>query len=160
MKSLFAMLLAGAVLTTGGMGVASGSPATTSPLPQPSSIEAWTHDIEAWTHDHARAVDPGWECKSSDNICGLRDKRQLSNPAQVDWSSLLDDTPEMQEMTKKGIDPNSPEGIRLKNKAESRLRAACEAEMDAGGHCSVWKAISHKDGRDIPDITEAVRARL
>lgn len=158
------MLLAGAVLATCGMGVASGSPAATT-LSEPSHsgelLPCSAHPGHTPSADDLeQPVDPGWECKSSDNICGLRDKRQLSNPARVDWSTLLDDTAEMKELVKKGIDPNSPEGIRLKNKAESRLRAACEAEMDAGGHCSVWKAISHTDGRDIPDITEAVRLRL
>ena len=110
-------------------------------------------------HDrHDDASD--WICKSSDNICGLRDKRTLSNPAKVDWDTLLAETPELEEIERKGIDPNSPEGIRLRQKGVERLTKACEAEREANSHCSVWKEISHKDGRTIPDLTELVRARL
>ena len=101
-----------------------------------------------------------WVCREEDNICGLRDKRTLSSPAKVDWDTLLGETPEMEEMDRKGIDPNSARGIELRQKAVERLTAACEAARDAAGHCSVWKSIRHKDGRDIADLTEDVRGRL
>ena len=104
--------------------------------------------------------DKGWICDAADNICGLRDKRKLSLPAKVDWDALLDATSEIQEMKKNGIDPDTPEGIRLRQKAKERVTKACEAERQASGYCSVWKDISHKDGRSITDITAQVRARL
>ncbi len=104
--------------------------------------------------------DKGWICDAADNICGLRDKRKLSLPARVDWDALLDATPEIQEMKKNGVDPDTPEGIRLRQKAKERVTKACEAERLASGYCSVWKDISHKDGRSITDITAQVSARL
>lgn len=106
------------------------------------------------------ALDDGWILEEADNICGLREKRKLSNPAAVDWTALLDETPEMRRIQRDGIDPETPEGIQLRQRARERLTRHCKSEMDAQGHCSVWKTISHRDGRAITDITAAVRRRL
>ena len=40
------------------------------------------------------------------------------------------------------------------------MREKAEAVRVAQGYCSVWKSISHKDGRTIPDITDLVKAQL
>jgi hypothetical protein len=101
-----------------------------------------------------------WITNSSDNVCGLRDPRMLSNPAKIDYDALLAATPEMEKVKKDGIQPDSVEGIQLKQKAIDRVTKACESVRVAQGHCSVWKTISHKDARSIPDITSLVKAKL
>ena len=101
-----------------------------------------------------------WICDRSDNICGLDDPRMLSKPCKVDYDALLKATPEMKKITNDKIDPNSSEGINLRQKAVDRIRDKAEAVRVAQGYCSVWKTISHKDGRTIPDITDLVKAQL
>jgi len=101
-----------------------------------------------------------WICDRSDNICGLDDPRMLSKPCKVDYDALLKATPEMKKIANDKIDPNSSEGINLRQKAVDRIRDKAEAIRSANGYCSVWKAISHKDGRSIPDITDLVKAQL
>lgn len=101
-----------------------------------------------------------WICDRSDNICGLDDPRMLSKPCKVDYDALLKATPEMKKIVNDKIDPNSSEGINLRQKAVDRIRDKAEAVRVAQGYCSVWKAISHKDGRTIPDITDLVKAQL
>lgn len=101
-----------------------------------------------------------WVLKSADNICGLKDANQLSNPAVIDYDAALAATPEMKKIKDQKIDPNSPEGIRLSNAAVDRLTKACEEIRTQLGHCSVWKEIRHKDGRVIADITDKVKAQF
>lgn len=101
-----------------------------------------------------------WIVRSQDNICGLKVSSQLSNPAKVDYSALLDATPQMQEMKRRGIDASSPEGIALKNAAVDAIAAASDAVRSDAGHCSVWKSIRHKNGDAVPDITQDVIALL
>ncbi|MCK6448944.1 MAG: hypothetical protein L6Q99_21320 [Planctomycetes bacterium] len=101
-----------------------------------------------------------WILKSADNICGLKDANQLSNPAVIDYDAALAATPEMKKIKDQKIDPNSPEGIRLSNAALDRLTKACEEIRTQLGHCSVWKEIRHKDGRVITDITDKVKAQF
>jgi hypothetical protein len=101
-----------------------------------------------------------WICDRSDNICGLDDPRMLSKPCKVDYEALLKATPEMKKIVNDKIDPNSSEGINLRQKAVDRIRDKAEAIRSANGYCSVWKTIKHKDGRTIPDITDLVKAQL
>jgi hypothetical protein len=105
-------------------------------------------------------VGKDWIVKATDNICGLKDANQLSNPAVVDYEALLSNTPEMKQMRDQKIDPNSPEGIRLANAAADRVQQACETVRSSLGHCSVWKEIRHRDGRTITDITNQVKAQF
>ena len=102
----------------------------------------------------------GWVAREADNIVGLRDPRTLSNPVKVDYSSLLDETPEMKRIRRERIDPTSPQGIQLKNRARQRVADACEEVMQEQGYCSVWKAIRHTDGRSVTDATDAILQRL
>jgi hypothetical protein len=102
----------------------------------------------------------GWIAQKADKVCGLRSHDQLSNPAVVDYDALLDATPEMKKLKDQGIGRDTPEGIRLIAEATTRVTAACERARDAAGHCSVWKAIQHKDGRQITDLTAKVKAQL
>jgi hypothetical protein len=105
-------------------------------------------------------VQSGWTVKADDNIVGLSDAKTLSNPALVDYDGLMRATDEMKKLKKDRIDPTSPEGIQLTNAARQRVQSACQAIMDQEGHCSVWKAISHADGRSVPDITAQVKRQL
>lgn len=113
--------------------------------------------IEA-TSDRSIASD--WIADSDDHICGLSSLRALSDPAKVDYSVLWDATPEIKEMKRDGIDPGSAEGIQLQQKAKRRILKACKSVQDDRSNCSVWKAIKHKDGRTISDITEKVKAKF
>ncbi len=106
-----------------------------------------------------QAIQAGWQANESDNIVGLRDPRTLSNPAKVDYDALLEKTDEMKRIKRDRIDPNSPQGVQLKNRARQRVADACERVMRDNGHCSVWKEISHTDGRSVTDATDSV-ARL
>jgi hypothetical protein len=101
-----------------------------------------------------------WIAQKPDNVCGLRSLDQLSNPAVVDYDALLEATPEMKKLKDQGIGRDTPEGIRLIAEATTRITNACEKVRAAAGHCSVWKAIQHKDGRSITDITAKVKAQL
>jgi hypothetical protein len=101
-----------------------------------------------------------WICDRADNICGLDDPKMLSSPAKIDYDEVLKATPEMKKMRDDKIDPNSSEGIQLRQKGVDRVREKCDAVRTAKGYCSVWKTIRHQDGRVVPDITDQVKAQL
>ncbi|MBK8178290.1 MAG: hypothetical protein IPK67_05220 [Planctomycetes bacterium] len=101
-----------------------------------------------------------WILKAENNICGLSDAAQLSNPVVVDFQVLLDATPEYKKMKDQKISATSPEGIKLNNEAVNRIATQCETLRASNGYCSVWKEIKHKDGRAITDITDQVKALL
>ena len=103
---------------------------------------------------------PDWVVVQSDNICGLKKARQLSNPGQVDFQSLYDSTEEAKKIKKDGIDENSPEGSQLKAAAFERIRKASVQVMNDRSLCSVWKKISSSSGQTISDVTESVRGQL
>jgi hypothetical protein len=102
----------------------------------------------------------GWQVDKADNICGLDDGKMLSKPAKVDYDALLKATPQWKKIRDEKIDPNSPEGIQLRQEAVNKVRDACEKIRLQEGHCSVWKTISHSDGRAVSDITDLVKAQL
>jgi hypothetical protein len=106
------------------------------------------------------AVGNGWVARPEDNLVGLRDPAQLSNPARVDFTRLFEATAEMQQLRRDRIDPDSPQGIQLKTRARNRVAGACGRVMEQRGYCSIWKAISHSDGRSVPDVTEDARLLL
>lgn len=100
-----------------------------------------------------------WILRTADNVCGLRDANQLTHPGAIDFESCLAATPEMKKIESQGIDPRSAEGIQLRNAAVTRVTNAAEAVRSAGGYCSVWKEIRHKDGRAIDDLSSRVIAQ-
>jgi hypothetical protein len=102
----------------------------------------------------------GWVVDRADNICGLDDAKMLSKPAKVDYDALLKATPEIKKIKDDKIDPNSPQGIQLRQAASTRVQTAAEKVRASEGYCSVWKTIRHSDGRAVADITEAVKAQL
>jgi len=101
-----------------------------------------------------------WEAKEEDNICGITDLKKVSKPALVDYDQLLKATPQIKEINRKGIDPESAEGKALRKGAKSLITKSAELVREAKGHCSVWKVISHKDGRKITDVTDDVIERF
>lgn len=107
----------------------------------------------------ALAVGRDWVLRTADNICGLRDANQLTHPGLIDFEACLAATPEMKRIASQGIDPKSAEGIQLRNAAVTRVTNAAEAVRAAGGYCSVWKEIRHKDGRAIDDLSNRVIAQ-
>lgn len=139
-------LAVGGMLLAACLGLAPAVPAATPVVPELTST--------------VEPAGSGWVVKKTDNICGLDDARMLTNPAKVDYGRLLRATPEMKKMRNEGIDPSSPKGISLRTKAVDRVRRACHAVQQANGHCSVWKAVRHRDGRSVTDITASVEARL
>lgn len=116
--------------------------------------------VAAGDTDKVGEVQQTWICDRADNICGLDDPRMLSKPAKVDYDALLKATPEMKKIVNDKIDPNSSEGINLRQRAVDRVRDKSEAVRTAQGYCSVWKTIRHQDGRTIPDVTDLVKAQL
>jgi hypothetical protein len=113
------------------------APATESAAPAgpAANVVAESHPLSAFAK-----ANRDWIAKSTDNVCGLKEASQVSNPAVVDWQSLLEATPEVRKLRSEKIAEDSPEGIQ--------------------GHCSVWKAIRHKDGRAVTDLTDLVKAQL
>jgi len=105
-------------------------------------------------------ADTGWEASSSDNICGISDISKVSKPAIVSYSRLLNTTPSMKQLIRDGIDPASAEGKILVGKANSTVIKACQKVRKSLGHGSVWKNISHTDGRTVPDITDLVELEI
>jgi hypothetical protein len=97
-----------------------------------------------------------WIADEEDNICGISDLKKVTNPAKVSYDRLLDATPQMQELKRKGIDSDSAEGKALRKGAKTLITKTCELVRAARGHCSVWRSIGNKDGRAIPDITDEV----
>jgi len=102
----------------------------------------------------------GWVAKSQDNVCGLSDVRMISNPGKVQFDALMKKTPEMKRLEDQGIDPNSAEGIQLRQAARMRVTRACEQVRVKTGHCSVWRAIRHTGGQQAVDLTDKVAAVL
>ncbi|MBI5431574.1 MAG: hypothetical protein HZA52_01955 [Planctomycetes bacterium] len=126
----------------------------------PVSPETAAVPAEASSRAASLVMGKDWIIKAADNICGLKDASQLSNPAVVDYDALLAATPEMKSMRDQKIDANTPEGIRLTNAAVDRVTKACEEIRTQLGHCSVWKEVRHRDGRTLTDITSKVKAQF
>ncbi len=98
--------------------------------------------------------------EKSDNICGLDEAKQLSNPAKVDYDALLEVTPQIKQMKRDKIDPNSAKGIQLRTEAEALVRDTCEKIRADKSYCSVWKKIDRRDGGKITDITDKVKKQI
>lgn len=103
---------------------------------------------------------PEWIAQKCDAVCGLDDPAFLSNPARVEYPSLIELTPEAKKLRDEGIDRRSAAGIQLLQRAADRVRDECETVRLAQGYCSVWKRIRHRDGRFVPDVTNLVSDRI
>ena len=83
----------------------------------------------------------------------------MLGPEQLDaWDALA--RKQMKGRAPEDLVRDTPEGIQLKQAAVDRIRKASDTVRKDQGHCSVWKSISHRDGRAITDLTAAVRLRL
>ena len=102
----------------------------------------------------------GYAAKRSDNVCGLRNIKQVENPARVDYPTLEDATPEWRRIRKEGIDPDSARGLALRAEADRRVLDACEKVRQDKGYDSLWRAIRRLDGGPVADVTDAVLARM
>ena len=102
----------------------------------------------------------GWIVDEADNVCGVRSARQITSPARVRYDELLETTPELKRMKREGIDRDSAKGQVLYAAGVDRVRKAASRVMGNKSHCSVWKTITHRDGRTVPDITDDVMAEL
>lgn len=139
--------------TPGGFEAASETQVSTAPA-------CANHGVSVSIVAERAVVADGWIADASDNICGLRDPKQLSNPAVVQYPVLWEATPEIKEMKREGIDPDSAEGKRLKQEAEDRIAKLAKKVMKSDSHCSVWKKVSHTDGRTVTDLTEKMKKKL
>lgn len=95
-----------------------------------------------------------------DCVVGVDVPRRLTNPARIDHPAVLEKTPQMREMRRRRIAPESAEGIILRAEGEGLVREACMAVMHKLGHDSIWKRISRRDGAPVPDVTREVTARI
>jgi len=123
-------------------------------------LPAWGFEAPRSAAPNAHEMGTGWIVDRADNVCGLDDAKMLSKPAKIDYDALLKATPEMKKIKDDKIDPNSPQGIQLRQAAATRVQTAADKVRSADGYCSVWKAIRHQDGRAVPDVTDAVKALL
>ena len=110
--------------------------------------------------ESATAVSQGWKAKGADIITGISDLTKVSNPATVDYDQLLEATPQMKQLKKEKIDPDSPQGKLLRQAANSLITKKCTLVRTQRGYCGIWKAIRHEDGRAVPDVTYEVLAEL
>jgi len=144
---LLAAITAAALCTAGPLGAAEGA------LGAPGAAP------DLLTTDRA-TTGSDWVVKSADSICGVSTARRITNPAKVDYDKLLGATSEMKEIKRDGIDPKSAHGQALVTKARNKVREAAKSAMSEKGHCSVWKKISHKEGKAVVDLTSTVEAKL
>ena len=101
-----------------------------------------------------------WRAEAKDNICGLSNPRHVTNPAVVDYKDVLNATPEMKDLKSRGVDARSAEGQILRERAVDHVRRVGSRVMRKSGNCSMWKTISHRDGREIRDLTNEVVSAL
>lgn len=144
------LIIAITSLALGGFVRAQPAPSETSPSLATSLVE-FAAPAAVWHK---------WTAEDEDNICGISDLRKVTRPAAVDYEELLESTPQMKEIDREGIDPDSAEGKALRKGARTLITKACELVRETNGHCSIWKAISHEDGRSISDVTEDVLDRF
>lgn len=105
--------------------------------------------------------DPGpYVVDPADWICGLGDPRQLTDPARVDYDDLMEATPQMRELHRDGVDPESARGLILRSKAQAEVKRACEVVRRRFEHCSVWREIRRRDGGAIPERTKECLAEI
>ena len=122
--------------------------------------QAWGAPVIPSVTPSVEVAETGWRTRSRDNICGLSNPRQVNHPARLDYKQVLRATPEMKDLVRRNINPRSAEGQILRQRAVDRVRRASSLVMHSHGHCSVWKRISHRDGRAVKNLTDEVIATL
>ncbi len=127
-----------------------------------SSMVTRAHAAPTYEQATSETLSPtaSWSAISKNNICGLTNPRQLTQPARIDYRAALEATAEMKDLKRRGISLNSAEGQILREKAADRVRRVGSKLIRKRGHCSLWKEISHCDGRQVPDLTSALIASI
>lgn len=97
-----------------------------------------------------------WVAKKSANLCGISNLKKVTHPAVVDYDALLAATPQVKEMKAKGIKPDSVAGKTLRKAARDLIVQKAPTVQKDGGYDGLWKAIEHKDGRSIDDVTQDI----
>ena len=118
------------------------------------------HAVGAAPSSEGATVEIDWVVEAEDSVCGVVEARQIRKPGKVDFDRLVDLTPEGKRVRRDRIDPNSAEGVRLLNRAKSRVRDASAVIMKRQGYDSVWKRISSKKGAYIADLTAYVEIEI
>jgi hypothetical protein len=136
---------------------AAAAETVSTPLPSPTPTGSG-ESLSTPTPEDGRGTP--YVVEKTDNICGLEEPKQLSDPVLVDCEALLEVTPQIKQMKRDKVDPNSARGIQLRTEAEALIREKCESVQSSKGHCSVWKKIERRDGGKIADITEAVKKKI
>jgi len=103
---------------------------------------------------------PLWVAEIHHNICGVSHPRQVTNPSVVNYKKVLVATAEMKDLRARGVSPQSAEGKILRERAVDHVRRIGSRVMNKGGYCSMWKEISHRDGRAVRDLTNEVVSAL
>lgn len=119
-------------------------------------MQATEHALEA----PAALAAPEWQVRATDNLCGLQAARQLSAPARVDLTALLEATPEVARIRAERLADSTAAYAHLMQGARQRVLRACELERKAGAWCSVWSRIQHRSGQQVPEITREVAQRI
>jgi len=149
MKNLRPSILLACLLFAGNSSALSNvEPEVVTPAPFGSLTAETPIAVEA--HD--------WVAEQADNLCGISNLKRVTNPALVNYDSLLDATPQMTEMREKRIKPDSIEGKTLREAARKLIVTKAQAVQKLGGYDGLWKAITNKDGRSIDDVTADVIA--
>jgi hypothetical protein len=110
--------------------------------------------------DISAATGVDWIVEAEDSVCGVHEARQIQKPAKVRFDHLVAITPEGRKLKRDRIDPDSAEGVRLTNRAKSRVRDAASVIMKRQGFDSVWKRISSRKGAYIVDVTAYVEIEI
>jgi len=110
--------------------------------------------------DRVRGGGASYIAARADHVCGVDHPRAISNPARVDYDTLLEATEEVKELESRHLDPGSSRGTRLMAKARLEVTAACEAVRFDGQYCSIWKQVRRRDGAPVDDVTGQVLAVL
>jgi len=121
-----------------------------------STAPAWTGP----SNTEVIAEQGDWIIEAEDSVCGVLRERQIHKPAKVDFDRLVDITPEGKKIQRERIDLNSAEGVRLINRAKSRVRDASAIVMKRQGYDSVWKRIRSRRGTHIVDVTAYVEIEI
>ena len=133
------------------------------PLGLVAFITLTTPALSAWTAPRSPEPITGqveWVVQAENSVCGVVEARQIRKPAKVDFDRLVDLTPEGKKILRDKIDLDSAEGVRLMNRAKSRVRDASAVIMKRQGYDSVWKDISSKKGTYIADLTAYVEIEI
>ena len=101
----------------------------------------------------------GWTADLKDSVCGVSYPASVTNPATIQWSVVMKETPEMKLIVKEGIQKDSPRGRVLLSQAKDRVRRWSRVVMQEHKYDSVWKKIEHPK-KKAHDVSRYVIAKM